>query len=123
MDVLNLVDADSEDKLTEAVKTLRAYAHVDGRRAGMGDQSKEPGTRPPTSSSAACNPVCMQYKPDIARKWRKRGKVRKPLFLDDASGNMATFFATRRDFRNRSKYGDGLETVVDTRRAAISCGS
>lgn len=79
MDVLNLVDADSEDKLTEAVKTLRAYAHVDGRRAGMGDQSKEPGTRPPTSLSSGSVPsLAIRYACNISRTSRENGeKTRK----------------------------------------------
>lgn len=52
VDVLNLVDADSEDKLTEAAKTLQAYAQADGKRAGMGDQSRSPEPRRQSDAAA-----------------------------------------------------------------------
>ena len=52
VDVLNLVDADSEDKLTEAAKTLQAYAQTDGKRAGMSDQSRAPEPRRQSDAAA-----------------------------------------------------------------------
>ena len=52
VDVLNIVKADSEDKLTAAAKTLQSFAQTGARRTGMSDQSREPGA-PQTSSAAA----------------------------------------------------------------------
>lgn len=52
VDVLNIVNADSEDKLTAAAKTLKSFAQTGARRTGMGDQSREPGTQQPSSAAA-----------------------------------------------------------------------
>lgn len=52
VDVLSIVNADSEDKLTAAAKTLKSFAQTGARRTGMGDQSREPGTPQPSSAAA-----------------------------------------------------------------------
>lgn len=52
VDVLNIVNADNEDKLTAAAKTLQAFAQAGARRAGMSDQSREPDAPQPSSAAA-----------------------------------------------------------------------
>ena len=52
VDVLNIVNADSEDKLAEAAKTLKAFAQAGQRRTGMSDQSREPDAPQPSSAAA-----------------------------------------------------------------------
>ncbi|OZG52770.1 hypothetical protein [Pseudoscardovia suis] len=52
VDVLNIVKADSEDKLAEAAKTLQAFAQTGARRTGMGDQSREPAAPQPSGAAA-----------------------------------------------------------------------
>ena len=52
MDVLSIVNADSEDKLAEAAKTLQAFVQAGQRRTGMGDQSLEPDAPQPSSAAA-----------------------------------------------------------------------
>lgn len=52
VDVLSIVNADSEDKLAEAAKTLQAFVQAGQRRTGMGDQSREPDAPQPSSAAA-----------------------------------------------------------------------
>lgn len=52
VDVLNIVNADNEDKLAEAAKTLQAFVQAGARRAGMNDQSREPDAPQPSSAAA-----------------------------------------------------------------------
>lgn len=52
VDVLSIVNADSEDKLTAAAKTLQAFVQAGQRRTGMGDQSREPDAPQPSSAAA-----------------------------------------------------------------------
>lgn len=52
VDVLNIVNADSEEKLTAAAKTLQAFAQAGARRTGMSDQSREPDAPQPSSAAA-----------------------------------------------------------------------
>ena len=52
VNVLSIVNADSEDKLTAAAKTLQAFVQDGQRRTGMGDQSREPGAPQPSSAAA-----------------------------------------------------------------------
>ena len=52
VDVLSIVNADSEDKLAEAAKTLQAFVQAGQRRTGMGDQSLEPDAPQPSSAAA-----------------------------------------------------------------------
>ena len=52
VDVLSIVKADSEDKLTAAAKMLQAFVQAGQRRTGMGDQSREPDAPQPPSAAA-----------------------------------------------------------------------
>lgn len=52
VDVLNIVNADNEDKLTAAAKTLQSFAQTVVRRSGMSDQSREPDAPQPSSAAA-----------------------------------------------------------------------
>ena len=52
VDVLNIVNADSEDKLTAAAKTLQSFAQTGAHRTGMSDQSREPDAPQPSSAAA-----------------------------------------------------------------------
>lgn len=51
VDVLSIVAADSEDKLTAAAKMLQAFVQDGQRRTGMGDQSREPGSPQPSTAA------------------------------------------------------------------------
>ncbi len=52
VDVLSIVAADSEDKLTAAAKMLQAFVQDGQRRTGMGDQSREPDAPQPSGAAA-----------------------------------------------------------------------
>ena len=52
VDVLSIVNADSEDKLTAAAKTLQSFVQDGQRRTGMSDQSREPDAPQPSTAAA-----------------------------------------------------------------------
>ena len=57
VDVLSIVNADSEDKLTAAAKTLQSFVQTMVRRTGMSDQSREPDAPQPSSAAAFLSKV------------------------------------------------------------------
>lgn len=57
VDVLSIVNADSEDQLTAAAKTLQSFAQTMVRRTGMSDQSREPDVPQPSSAAAFLSKV------------------------------------------------------------------
>ena len=57
VDVLSIVNADSEDKLAEAAKMLQAFIQDAQRHTGMGDQSREPSKPRPSTEAEIMSQV------------------------------------------------------------------